>query len=116
MTDIQFPTLDSGLLPQETKTTFCGLRNKLRIKELTTKTSNLSYQKELQLTTTLNQTLESIATVILKLKLLPRKTQLEPMVPEPQLLISPMFKPHPRSSQMMKVMTTRKKNELDFLI
>ena len=116
MTDIQFPTLDSGLLPQETKTTFSGLRNKLRIKELTTKTSNLSYLKELLLLTTLNQTLESIATVKLKQKPSPRKTKLEPKMMKLQQLISLMSKLHPRSSQRKRVMMTRKKNELAHLI
>ena len=43
--DIQYLTLDSGLLQQETKITLSGLRSKLRIKELTPKISKTSYQQ-----------------------------------------------------------------------
>jgi len=72
MADIQYLTLDSGHLQPETKTILSGLRSKLKIKELTIKTSQTSYLLLALHKTMLNQLLELIAMVILNLpQLLP---------------------------------------------
>jgi len=77
---IQFLTPDSGLLLPETKNILCGLRSKLKIREPTTKTSHLSCQF-LKPKTMLNQILELIALVQLRMLVyqptLQIKTQLD---------------------------------------
>jgi hypothetical protein len=104
MEDIQSLIQDSGLLQLVTKTTLSGSKNKLRIKELTTKTFKTSYQLLHQLKTTLNQVLELIVTETVILLL--TKTQLDLLVKELQL-ISPTFKPMLRLRRMKKMMTVK---------
>jgi len=62
---IQYQTLDSGLLQQEIKTIFIGLRSRPKIRELTTKTLKTSYLQLVLLKTTLNQLPVLIAMVTL---------------------------------------------------
>ena len=98
---IQFLTPDSGLSQLETKTILSGLRSKLKIRVLTTKTFKVSYQLKAT-KTMLNHLLELIATVPVRML-----TELQAKRPTSKLIL----KLRETKERKKKAMMMRRKNE-----